>query len=96
MLRQFIRDSEHDNFITYLEVKPGIHLLVRRYGRLLCPCTPFQKMFTRNPLVDFYIQTLGVGHPIDLFYLLSNEFSFHLCEKNGVRISLNLEAKQAG
>ena len=56
----------------------------------------FQKMFTKNPLVDFYIQTLGVGHPIDLFYLLSNEFSFQLCGENGVKISLNLDASQAG
>ena len=53
-------------------------------------------MFTQNPLVDYYIQALGVGHPIDLFYLLSNEFSFELCGKNGVKISLNLEASQAG
>ena len=49
MLRQFIRNSEDETFITYPEVKPGIHLLVWRDGPCICPWNPLPENVHPEP-----------------------------------------------
>ena len=53
MLRQFIRNSEDETFITYPEVKPGIHLLVWRDGPSICPWNPLPENVHPEPTCWF-------------------------------------------